>query len=123
VLWALHQSGQPIADSHIDWLVRSALAPRTGGFGLYNGQYGAAVVLDTIGRRQEGLDVLAAARSGRQPVSPGLFGGRAGVGLALLHFAEMFADDELRVAAIALADGLANDLRAGRFEQCDASVM
>ena len=107
VLWALHRAGVPVPDGHVDWLVRAATLPRTGGNGLYTGGYGVAVALDVLGRRDAALAALDTARRGPQPTSADLFGGRTGVALSLLHFAEVLGDAGLRNEAVELAERVA----------------
>ncbi|MGW6012489.1 class III lanthionine synthetase LanKC [Streptomyces sp. NPDC055210] len=92
VLHALHitgRSGYPEFTEHVDWLVRASRRVQWPRPGLYDGLAGTAYVLDELGQRQEALEALARLRTfDLGHCGPGLFGGLAGIGLALLHFGE-----------------------------------
>ncbi|MEV6948585.1 class III lanthionine synthetase LanKC [Streptomyces sp. NPDC051172] len=104
VLLALHRVGATVPVSYTDWLVRSArLAGSQAGCGLYDGPYGAAAVLAELGRREAALEILSVARTAGPPVRSGLYGGQAGVGLALCHFAELTGDSTLLDEATRIA--------------------
>ncbi|GHE53006.1 serine/threonine protein kinase [Streptomyces longispororuber] len=91
VLHALHRTGRadhPGFAEHTAWLVRAARRTRWPRPGLYDGVAGVAYVLDELGLRaeaHEALDRLDAFDPHR--CGSGLFGGLAGIGLTLLHFA------------------------------------
>ncbi|MFI6294507.1 class III lanthionine synthetase LanKC [Nonomuraea sp. NPDC050790] len=103
VLWALHHTGGPVPEEHLDWLVTATRAAPARA-GLLDGLHGVAVVLDELGRREEAARTLARARAAEADcVIPGLHGGLAGVGLSLLHFGQVEAAEAVgeRVAAAA----------------------
>ncbi|MGH4002405.1 MAG: protein kinase domain-containing protein, partial [Pseudonocardiaceae bacterium] len=95
VLLALHQVGTPVPTHYVDWLVTAASrASSSLRRGLYDGLHGVAAVLDTLGRPNEALEILDLARAkGDRAPTAGLFGGRAGIALNLLHFAARTGDD------------------------------
>jgi hypothetical protein len=112
VLHALHQAGAEVPEAHVDWLVRSARRdPRPG---LYTGSHGVAGVLHELGRTEEALDLLERVAPLEAGVTrPGLFDGRAGIALALLHFARRTGDAGLLIRARWATDGLASRHRPG----------
>jgi hypothetical protein len=102
VLAALHAAGQEIDPAHLDWLWRAAANPVQARPGLFEGLHGAAWVLHALGRTDQASQVLDRAASGAGSVrSPGIFGGWAGIGLALRYFARATGD-------AAVADQLAD---------------
>jgi hypothetical protein len=109
VLLALHRVGAPVPEEYVSWLVRTARGVRRSvRRGLYDGLHGVAAVLDTLGRADEALEILDLARAdGGQVHTAGLFGGRAGIGLNLLHFARRTGDSTLADDAVRLGDDLA----------------
>lgn len=109
VLLALHQVGAPVPGHYVDWLITTAIrAASSLRPGLYDGLHGVAAVLDILGRPSEALEILGFARAkGDRAPTAGLFGGRAGIALNLLHFAARTGDDALRQAAVRLGDDLA----------------
>ncbi|GAB1824257.1 class III lanthionine synthetase LanKC [Herbidospora sp. RD11066] len=112
VLWALHEVGATVPDEYIDWLlasVRRADDPRPG---LLDGLHGVAAVLESLGRRDDALDLLGRAR--HDALSPmGLHDGLAGAGANLLWFASRTGDTSLGEEALKLGDRLAAALHAG----------
>ncbi len=114
VLLALHGVGATIPDEYADWLVATARrTPPSLRAGLYDGLHGVALVLDLVGRTEDSREILALARStgDRVPVA-GMLAGRAGIALALLHFARR-GEEELFGTAAVLADDLAAYLTDG----------
>ncbi|WP_280698570.1 class III lanthionine synthetase LanKC [Kitasatospora sp. GP82] len=136
VLYALDATGCHLDPAHLDWLTeaarRSPARP-----GLYTGGHGTAYVLDLLGARAAALDLLdrlstvparppgtvpaqrsassPVHRSGTAPTQPlgaDLAGGKAGIALALLHFAEA-ADPALLERAVEFAE-VAADALTGR---------
>jgi serine/threonine protein kinase len=98
VLHALHHVGAPIPGEYVDWLVRAAdRDPRPG---LYTGAHGVAGVLHELGRTEAALELLDRVAPS-EPAVPGvgMLDGRAGIGLALLHFARLTGDIELLIRA------------------------
>ncbi len=104
VLWALHEVGAAVPESHVDWLEQAA--GRLGGapLGFYNGLCGIAFTLDQLGRGQVAHDLLQQARGhDLDHLGIDLFSGLAGLGLTELHFAGRTGDREGidRAAAVA----------------------
>ncbi|MEU9889021.1 class III lanthionine synthetase LanKC [Sphaerisporangium sp. NPDC051011] len=114
VLWALHQVGAPIPSGHVDWLVAAARRCPDPRPGLFDGLHGVAATLESLGRRDDALDLLDRARTAHDLlVTPGIHGGLAGAGLSLLHFARVTGDDALRAEALGIGDRLAAELLDG----------
>ncbi|MEU5087712.1 class III lanthionine synthetase LanKC [Streptomyces sp. NPDC021356] len=118
VLYALEAAGYPVPAEHVAWLVRATEAPGATRAGLYDGLYGAAVVLDRLGQPEAARRTLARAgqvageRAARGILTTDLSGGTAGAGLALLHFGLL---DEAAGLGSALAERLgATDRPPGR---------
>ncbi|MCC5578514.1 class III lanthionine synthetase LanKC [Microtetraspora sp. AC03309] len=111
VLWALRQAGAEVPPEYVDWLVeatRRAADPRPG---LLNGLHGVAATLESLGRRDDALDVLDRARKLHDGLEvPGVHGGLAGVGVNLLHFFGITGDEELRTEALDIGERLAAEL-------------
>jgi serine/threonine protein kinase len=107
VLYALHTTGMGTLPEHVDWLVRTASRVTDPHAGLFTGLHGLAYVLDELGCRDEALSTLERALALIPDVrAMGLFGGLAGIGLTLLHFARGSADPSLREGAIRIAERL-----------------
>ncbi|OJF15941.1 class III lanthionine synthetase LanKC [Couchioplanes caeruleus] len=111
VLHALHVTGAEIPDEYVTWMLRSVHRAQNPRPGLYDGLLGAAAVLYELGRVDEALDLVRRA-VGQPLTTPGLFGGVAGAGVSLLHFARATGDEGLRAAATRMADALAPMIRA-----------
>ncbi|MFJ9631679.1 class III lanthionine synthetase LanKC [Streptomyces sp. NPDC101175] len=114
VLLALHRAGATVPDSYVDWLSAAArrVRPEAGG-GLYDGLYGAAVVLDELGRPDEASEILARARSAGDTPRAGLFGGQAGIALTLCRFAVRTGEPALLDEAVRIAERLETLRREG----------
>ncbi|MER7500323.1 class III lanthionine synthetase LanKC [Nonomuraea pusilla] len=114
VLWALRQAGADVPSAYVDWLVeaaRRAVDPRPG---LLNGLHGVAATLESLGRRDDALDLLDRARKLHDGLDvPGVHGGLAGVGLNLLHFSGLTGNEDLRTEALDLGERLAAELGDG----------
>jgi class III lanthionine synthetase len=112
VLYALSEIGRasyPEFPDHVEWLVRSCRGTPLPYAGFYNGLHGIAFALDRIGRSDEALRVLERALDLRGTLrSPGLFGGLAGAGLNLLHFAGRTGDRAPADEALGCAETLAH---------------
>ncbi|MGH2843980.1 MAG: class III lanthionine synthetase LanKC, partial [Solirubrobacteraceae bacterium] len=107
VLYALETTGVGAQSEHVDWLVRATRQARSPHAGLFNGLPGIAYVLDHLGRRTEALTTLDRAMALIAEVrATGLFGGLAGIGLTLLHFAQSGTDPALHDSAIRIAERL-----------------
>lgn len=108
VLYALATTGHGRFPEYEQWLLR---AVRAGGtdrhVGLYEGSYGVAYALDRIGLTEEALEVLDRAnRTTLEDCGTDLYAGLAGIGLALLHFADR--DSDLRCRALRIGALLAD---------------
>jgi hypothetical protein len=120
VLYALDVTGAGRQERFERWLVTRATAPAPGTrLGLYDGLHGAAFVLDHLGYRAEALDVLdIGLRRGWESLGPDLAGGLSGIGLNLLHLAEVTGEPALRRAGLRAAE-----LVAGRPADDDGSAI
>ncbi|MGH3613922.1 MAG: class III lanthionine synthetase LanKC [Pseudonocardia sp.] len=108
VLYALSTTGAAPQPEHVDWLIRATRKDSHPHPGLYNGLHGVAYVLDHLGRNDDALTTLDRALALTDTVrAVGLFGGLAGVGLNLLHFARATADPTLHNTTIGIAEQLA----------------
>jgi len=122
VLYALAATGAGRHFEHEEWLVRRAMQPQPGTpIGFYDGLHGVAYVLDHLDRRDDALALLEicnAELDGKlEKLGLDLYGGLAGIGLNLAHFAAATADSSLweatlRVAEI-VADGLGEENSVG----------
>jgi len=111
VLWALRQVGVTPPEDHVDWLVTAARQYQEPRPGLLDGLYGVAATLETLGRREDALDILERAGKLRDDlVTPGIHSGLAGAGFALLHFADATGDEGLRTEAVDIGENLAAHL-------------
>jgi tRNA A-37 threonylcarbamoyl transferase component Bud32 len=115
VLYALDAAGIGRFHDYEDWLANRALRPEQGTRpGLYDGLHGVAHVLDRLGHRAEALEVLAicaAELDGHlDRVGLDLYGGLAGIGLNLMHFAATTGDVAFKDAAWEVASAVADRL-------------
>ncbi|NNC73686.1 MAG: lanthionine synthetase C family protein [Sphingomonadaceae bacterium] len=78
------------------------------GGGFFDGLHGAAHTLLITGRDDQAAETLNAAMARPLPSSDAFFGGKAGVILNLLHFADALGDDSLSGRADELGSELAN---------------
>ena len=117
VLYALDVTGAGRNPEHEDWLRTRAVDPVSGTtrLGFYDGLHGVAYVLEHLGHRAEALKVLDIATTevaGRwERLGLDLYGGLAGIGLNLAHFAAVTGDPWLRDAALEVAGVVADRLR------------
>ena len=112
VLYALATTGADRHPEFEDWLVQRALRPESGTrLGLYTGLHGVAYVLDRLGRREDALAVLDICLREKWD-EPGLdlMAGLSGIGLNLLHFADVTGDPAVRAAAWRAVDLVADRL-------------
>ncbi|HEX4721142.1 MAG TPA: class III lanthionine synthetase LanKC, partial [Pseudonocardiaceae bacterium] len=112
VLYALAATDAGTFPRYEDWLRHHALnvAPNVAP-GFYNGLHGVAYTLAELGHRQDALAVLdLAMRAPLDSVELGLFSGLAGMGLNLLHFADIMNDDGFARMAAGLIDIVADRL-------------
>jgi Protein kinase domain len=114
VLHAVCAAGADPDPAYEQWLAHRAVDPPPGTrIGLFDGLSGVAAVLADLGRRQEALDVAERClREDWPALGPDLFGGVAGVGLALAHLADRTGEAGLRAAAAKAVDVAADQLRA-----------
>jgi len=115
VLYALAASGAGRHADHEDWLVRHAMDPQPGSrIGFYDGLHGIAYVLDRLDRRDDALALLEMCNrelDGKlEKLGLDLYGGLAGIGLNLAHFAAATADSSLWEATLRVADIVADGL-------------
>ncbi|MER7667633.1 class III lanthionine synthetase LanKC [Kitasatospora sp. NPDC096128] len=99
VLYALHRAGADWPEEYADWLIAamrrrgassgsgSGSGSGFGAGGLHDGPLGVAAVLARIGRADAALELLARVRGARPAPEAGLYGGRAGAGLARVRLA------------------------------------
>lgn len=82
VLHALHTTGHPVREEHVEWLWRAARDAADPRPGLYAGLHGAALALDRLGRPEQALELV---RRAAPTDDVSLHGGLAGIGIALHH--------------------------------------
>lgn len=108
VLYALARTGAGRFADHEQWLVHAVhkgLCNESVGF--YDGLHGIAYTLDELGRGEDAIAVLElASTASLDSVSTSLFGGLAGIGLNLLHFAARTGDAAWYARALDVADRL-----------------
>ncbi|WP_329112791.1 class III lanthionine synthetase LanKC [Streptomyces sp. NBC_01353] len=111
VLWALRTTGAvTTAPEHEKWLLDAVRTTTYLRPGFYSGLHGIAYVLDELGHVEEARETLERAREATRGLTdPSLFGGLAGAGLNLLHFAGRHDDEGCRTEAHELG------LRLGRL--------
>ncbi|MBV9161878.1 MAG: class III lanthionine synthetase LanKC [Pseudonocardiales bacterium] len=121
VLYAISATGGSRYPKLEQWLVRRATNPVKGTRpGLYDGLHGAAFALDHLGYRQQALDTLEIClRENWESLGSDLGSGLAGIGLNLLHFADLTGEPALRVAAHRATTLIADRLVADDFELVD----
>ncbi|HEX5740839.1 MAG TPA: class III lanthionine synthetase LanKC [Pilimelia sp.] len=112
VLYALDVTGAAREESWEEWLLARAAQPPPGTMiGLYDGLHGVAFALDHLGHPDAADRVLDRCRAQDwRSLGTDLFGGLAGIGLNLAHFAERRADPALRAEALEAADLVAQRL-------------
>jgi serine/threonine protein kinase len=112
VLYALHTSGVAIEPEFEGWFLRRSADPVPEmPLGFFDGIHGVSHVLDLLGHREPALRLVAMALDEQwQRLGTDLYGGLAGIGLNLLHFARRTGDAALhehaRAAARLAADRL-----------------
>ncbi|MEJ7725903.1 MAG: class III lanthionine synthetase LanKC, partial [Actinomycetes bacterium] len=115
VLHALHMTGAGRHPDHEEWLVRHAMDPPPGTrLGFYDGLHGVAYALDGLGRRDDALRVLELCAGEldvqKEQLGPDLYGGLAGIGLNLAHFAEITGETAMWDTSLELAEIIADEL-------------
>lgn len=109
VLYALDQVGAARYPEGEEWLLAHTDPPPPGTpLGFYDGLMGAAYVLDRLGHRERAVELAERVlEENWQRLVPDLFGGLAGVGLALDALARSAGDDALHERALEAAELLA----------------
>ncbi|MDG5804310.1 class III lanthionine synthetase LanKC [Streptomyces ossamyceticus] len=112
VLYALDVTGAGRCPDHEEWLIRHALHPESGTrLGFYNGMHGVAYVLEHLGHHEEAVKVLDMCLGERwEALALDLKGGLSGIGLNLLHFADVTGDTVCRDTAERVAEVVADRL-------------
>lgn len=111
VLWALSEAGCGRHPSHEDWLMDAFSGTDTEQPGLYNGLHGYAYLADYFERPDQAGKLLERAATATAAIrTVDLYGGLAGAGLNLLHFASRNDDARLTDEARAVAQRIAQAL-------------
>ncbi|GGK15957.1 serine/threonine protein kinase [Pilimelia terevasa] len=112
VLYALDVTGGARSPEHEQWLLTGARQAGNGTMiGMYDGLHGVAHVLDHLGHEQAARAVLDRCLDANwRSLGSDLYGGLAGIGLNLAHFADRTGDAALRAAARDAADLVAERL-------------
>ncbi|MEV6129146.1 class III lanthionine synthetase LanKC [Streptomyces violaceusniger] len=109
VLHAMHRCGNGRFPSHERWLLDriTATEPK---LGFYDGLHGIAWALHELGRTDDAARLLYTLLPPRgEPLSHALGDGVPGIGLNLLHFAEVLSDATLLERAREMAETLLRD--------------
>ncbi|APE25199.1 MULTISPECIES: class III lanthionine synthetase LanKC [Streptomyces] len=114
VLHALHESGAPRCPEAEDRLLQHAKQPDSGTpLGFYDGLAGVAWTLERLGHPAAALELASlVAEQDHEALAPDLYGGTAGVGLALDALAVATGESGLHTAALRCAELSARPLRA-----------
>jgi tRNA A-37 threonylcarbamoyl transferase component Bud32 len=114
VVHAIHSAGGAVASEIIQRLFSMGLRGNgCTGAGFMDGLHGLAFTLDALGSEAMAREILAAAMAGPIPKSLGLFSGRTGVILNLLHLSSRWNDASLRDRALDLGCEISAAVRAG----------
>jgi hypothetical protein len=115
VLYALAETGAGRYEAGEQWLLRRTDPPPPGTLlGFYDGLLGTAFVLDRLGHTPRALDLTERVLGEKwQRLVPDLYGGLAGVGLALESLSRTTGEDALREKAVEAAQLLADRLSGG----------
>lgn len=107
VLLALAWSGENVHPDLVTWLsAASGRKELCSGGGFYNGPHGVAFALESLGAADKAVEIFEMARARVMPISIGLFDGRAGIALNLLHFARITQNERLISEAIRIGNEL-----------------
>ncbi len=114
VLYALAEAGQPIAPSHVEWLLARTAKPVPGArLGLYDGMTGVAWTLNRLGHPAAAIQVAGTCLDERwERLGTDLYGGLPGVALALLELGQDCGDPGLTEAGRRAADIVADRVPA-----------
>ncbi|MFI7498207.1 class III lanthionine synthetase LanKC [Streptomyces sp. NPDC049687] len=119
VLYALAETGCPRHESGEEWLLRHTTDPGSGTPpGLFDGLLGAALVLARLGHTGPALKLAERVLDERwQRLGPDLYGGLAGVALALEELSRATGEAVLHGHALEAAQLLADGERAHRTDK------
>ncbi|GAB7032000.1 class III lanthionine synthetase LanKC [Streptomyces platensis subsp. malvinus] len=116
VLYALCESGYEIPEGADEWLLAAVERSSTNQPGFFDGLHGVAHALHRIGREEHALRLIEQVDPALdQLTNPNLFGGLSGIGLNLLHFAEVTDDSTMRGRTAGLAERVAESIVSGSF--------
>ncbi|MYT30897.1 MULTISPECIES: class III lanthionine synthetase LanKC [unclassified Streptomyces] len=116
VLYALRESGYEAPEGADEWLLAAVGRSSTNQPGFFDGLHGVAHTLQMVGREEEALRLIEQIDPTLdQLTNPNLFGGLSGIGLNLLHFAEITGDSTMSGRAAQLAERVAESIASGRF--------
>lgn len=112
VLHALAATGAGRFPEHEEWLRSHALSlGAEASAGFYTGLHGTAYVLAGLGHLQDALKLMELSLHARLDATElGLYSGLAGIGLNLLHFAELTGDSTFAEQATRIVDLAADRL-------------
>lgn len=112
VLHTLALTGAPRIPEHEEWLRRhTRTADSKTGIGFYDGLHGIAYALHALGHRQDALDAVERTmRRGWIEQDLGLYSGLSGIGLNLLHFADVEGDTAFADLAAQVLERVADRL-------------
>ncbi|MFJ5680072.1 class III lanthionine synthetase LanKC [Streptomyces sp. NPDC093097] len=116
VLYALRESGYEIPEGADDWLLSAVERSSINQPGFFDGLHGVAHTLERIGRKDDALRLIERIDPTLdQLTNPNLFGGLSGIGLNLLHFADVTGDSAMSGRATQLAKRVAESIAGGTF--------
>jgi hypothetical protein len=113
VLYALSEAAVPVPAEHVDWLAARTAEPVSGSrLGLFDGMFGVACVLDSLGCSEAARRVADTYLTERwEQLGTDLHGGLSGLALALLHLGGALAEPALREAGQRAAEIVADRMR------------
>ncbi|MER6307784.1 class III lanthionine synthetase LanKC [Streptomyces sp. NPDC001657] len=116
VLYALCESGYEVPEGADEWLLSAVDHSSTNQPGFFDGLHGVAHTLQRIGRMGQALRLIEQVDPALdQLTNPNLFGGLSGIGLNLLHFADVTGDATMHGRAAELAERVARAIANGSF--------
>lgn len=110
VLYALDEAAGIRVPEYEEWLLRQVKRPpELTPIGLWDGLSGAAWTLARLGHRDAAVRLAEVCLAGKwEKLGPSLFGGIAGLGLAMLDLAETAAEPSLAAAGLRAAEIVAD---------------
>jgi hypothetical protein len=113
VLHALSEAAVPVPAEHVEWLAARTAEPVSGSrLGLFDGMFGVACVLDSLGCSEAARRVADTYLTERwEQLGTDLHGGLSGLALALLHLGDALAEPALREAGQRAAEIVADRMR------------